>query len=691
MRVPVTHRGDVVERYHGEEVADPYRWLEDLDSEDTRAWVRDQNAATFAHLESLPTRELLRVRIAELWNYERYGLPVERGGRYFFSKNDGLQNQSVLYWTTSLDARPQVLLDPNSLSNDGTVSLSRYSLSHDGKKLAYGLSVSGSDWITWHVRDVDRGEDTDDRLEWSKFSGASWAHDDTGFYYSRYDAPKDGEEYEGANFHQKLYFHRLGTTQSEDELIFEDRDHPEWGFSGSVTDDGDYLVISVWRGTEEKNLLFVKRLSDGLVVPLVDQWTFDYRVIDNIGERFYLLTDDGASLRRIVCADLSSPSALLEVLPNSEHVLQGASIFGETIYAVYLEDAHASIRRFGLTGEPVGAFDLPGLGSVAGFGGERDAEETFFTFESFGQPSTVYRLDLKSGEASVWKQPEVSFDPKRFETEQVFYTSKDGTRIPMFISKARETELDGERPTYLYGYGGFNVSLTPSFSPALVAWFELGGLLAIPNLRGGGEYGRDWHEAGTLTRKQNVFDDFVAAAEWLKQNGYSRTERLAISGRSNGGLLVGATVTQRPDLVAAALPGVGVMDMLRYDQFTIGWAWRSDYGDPRDLEHYRALRAYSPVHNTNADTDYPATLVITADHDDRVVPAHSYKFTAALQHANAGARPVLIRIETKAGHGAGVPTEKKIAEVADSYAFLLHHLGYDEEVLARLSRGCSKS
>lgn len=682
---PASPRGEDRDDFHGVTVADPYRWLEETDSAKTRSWIEAQNALTFAHLEALPTRGPLEQRLTALWNYERFELPKVEGERYFFSRNDGLQNQAVLYWADRLDGEAKTLLDPNRLSADGTVALSGYSVSGDGRLLAYGLSEAGSDWVTWRVRNVETGEDLPDTIQWSKFSGASWLADHSGFFYSAYDPPSEGAEYEEANYYQKLYLHRLGTPQSDDELIFEDREHKEWGFAAAVTDDGDYLVISVWRGTEERNLLLVKRLSDGEVLPLISEWQFDYRLVGNIGERFYVLTDDNAPRRRLIAIDLSKPETRTTVVAEQEDVLESASLLGDAFYVTYLRDARSAVERFGLDGSSLGEVDLPSLGSVVGFNGKRNATETFYQFRSFAQPDVIYRLDLENGESKVWKQAKVSFDPERYVTEQVFFESADGTRIPMFITRDKAIALDAQRPTYLYGYGGFNISLTPRFLPEWVAWLELGGILAIPNLRGGGEYGREWHEAGILEKKQNVFDDFIAAAEFLKAEGYTSTERLAIAGRSNGGLLIGAVITQRPDLVAAALPAVGVMDMLRYHRFTIGWAWMSDYGDPANPDHFRALHAYSPVHNARQGTAYPATMVTTADHDDRVVPAHSYKFAAAVQYAQGGPDPVLIRIETQAGHGAGIPTQKKIEEAADSYAFLIHHLNYDQDALRAFS------
>lgn len=682
---PPSTRGEVTDTYHGTVVPDPYRWLEESDSENTKAWVKAQNAVTLPYLESMPTRAAFGERLTELWNYERYSIPAERGGRFFYYRNDGLQNQAPLFWADSLESKPTLLIDPNTLSADGTVALSGASVSNDGEHIAYGLSEAGSDWVTWRVRRVDTGEDLSDEVRWSKFSGASWHPNGEGFYYGRYAEPKAGAEYDGANYFQKLYFHRIGTAQSEDELIYEDREHKDWFFNGRVTDDGAYLIITVHRGTEERNLLFVRRLSDGKQVDLVTEWKFEYSVIDNIGTRFFLLTDDGAPKRRVLAVDLDKPSEFTQILAETEDALTSVSLFGETLYARYLKDAHSVVLRYGIDGGQTGEIILPGLGTASGFGGKRDATQTFFSFESYGYPDTIYRLDLEDGAQSVWKMPKVAFNPGDFVTEQVFYTSKDGTRVPMFISHAQDVPIDGQRPTILYGYGGFNISLTPTFSPAILGWMEAGGIYAVANLRGGSEYGREWHEAGMVLNKQNVFDDFIAAGEWLKREGYTSTERLAMLGRSNGGLLVGATMTQRPDLAAVALPGVGVLDMLRFPEFTIGWAWTSDYGDPKNPEHFKVLHGYSPLHNLKPGTSYPATLVITADHDDRVVPAHSFKFTAALQHAHTGSNPVMIRIETRAGHGAATPTSKRIEEYADVFAFTSHHTGYNNEALKRLS------
>jgi prolyl oligopeptidase len=667
----------VVDIYHGQPVPDPYRWLEDLDSEQTRAWVEAQNRLTFDYLQRIPARQRLLERLRQLWNYEKYSQPFKEGGRYFYFKNDGLQNQSVLYTQESLEAEARVLLDPNTLSEDGTVALSGIAISRDGRYLAYGLSRSGSDWQEWKVRDIETGEDLPDHLRWIKFSGASWTPDGQGFFYSRYDEPPPGREYESANYFQKLYYHRLGTPQSEDLLVYHRPDQKEWGFAGGVTEDGNYLIISVWRGTDPKNLLFYKDLRDPNlpVVELIREFEAEYSFIGNDGSRFWLLTDLNAPRRRLVAIDLDDPGQVQEVIPEAEETLQGVSLINNQFVAFYLKDAHTQIKTFALDGTYLGEIPLPGLGSASGFGGKRYDTETFYTFTSFTTPPTIYRYDFTTGRSTLFRQPQVDFDPQAYEVQQVFYPSKDGTRIPMFLVHRRGLARTGDHPTLLYGYGGFGLSLTPSFSVGLVAWLEMGGVYAQPNLRGGGEYGEAWHQAGTKLNKQKVFDDFIAAAEWLVANGYTNPSKLAISGGSNGGLLVGACLTQRPDLFAAALPAVGVFDMLRFHKFTIGWAWISEYGSPEDPEEFKALYAYSPLHNLKPGTAYPATLITTADHDDRVVPAHSFKFAAALQAAQGGSQPILIRIDTKAGHGAGKPTTKLIEETADRWAFLVEVLG----------------
>jgi len=672
---PTSHPVDQVDDYHGTKVADPYRWLENPDSPETKAWVEAQNKLTFGFLEQIPDRDRIRERLTKLWNYEKYGIPFKQGDRYFFFKNDGLQNQSVLYSLKSLDASPNVLLDPNKLSTDGTVALSGLAVSEDGKRLAYGLSTSGSDWQEWKVRDVETGNDLPDQIQWVKFSGASWTRDGSGFFYSRYAEPDEKTRLEAVNYFQKLYFHRLGTSQADDILIYERPDQKEWGFNGDVTEDGRYLVISVWLGTDPRNLVFYKDLTtpNAPVVELINTFEAEYRLIDNEGSRFWFRTDLNAPRSRVIEIDVQSSDRThwREIIPQSAETLQGVSVLNHQFVASYLKDAQTQVRIFDLQGQPVRSVELPGIGSAGGFGGKRDDTETFYSFTSFTTPTTIYRYDMLTGQSTVFRQPQVDFNPQDYETRQVFYQSKDGTQVPMFIVHKKGLQLDGNNPTVLYGYGGFGISLTPSFSVSLLVWMEMGGVYAVPNLRGGGEYGEDWHQAGMKHHKQNVFDDFTAAAEWLIQNKYTSPSKLAISGGSNGGLLVGACMTQRPDLFGAALPDVGVLDMLRFHKFTIGWAWVPEYGSPDDPADFKALYAYSPLHNLKGGTNYPATMITTADHDDRVVPAHSFKFAAALQAAHQGDRPVLIRIETKAGHGAGKPTAKIIESAADKWAFLI--------------------
>jgi len=672
---PPSQRSEHVDEYHGISVPDPYRWLEDPDSAETKAWVEAQNKVTFSYLEGIPQRSALKERLTELWNFERYGTPEQRGGRYFYTRNDGLQNQNVLYTAESLDAPPRELLDPNGLSPGGTVALVGWEVSEDGRFLAYGLAAAGSDWNEWRVREVATGRDLADHLRWVKFSGVSWTPDHRGFFYSRYDEPQAGEVLTGVNYHQKLYYHRLGEPQERDSLVYERKDQKEWGFRGQVTEDGRYLTIFVWRGTERKNQVFYKRLDipDAPVVELLAGFDAEYEFLDNDGDVLWFLTDLDAPLRRIVAIDTRRPEReqWRELVPQAEHVIQGVGVVGDRFLVAYLKDAATQVRVFDLAGRWERDLPLPAIGQASGFGGRRKDVETFYQFTNFTTPATVYRYDLSDGASSVFRQPKVDFDPAAYETKQVFYHSKDGTRVPMFITHRRGLALDGNNPTLLYAYGGFDISITPSFSVMNLVWMEQGGVYAVPNLRGGGEYGRAWHEAGMKDRKQNVFDDFIAAGQWLIANNYTRSEKLAIRGGSNGGLLVGAVITQRPELFGAALPAVGVMDMLRFHKFTIGWAWVSEFGSSDDPAEFRTLFQYSPLHNLRPGTRYPATMVTTADHDDRVVPGHSFKFAAALQHAHAGDAPVLIRIETSAGHGAGTPTSKLIDTAADSLAFLM--------------------
>ena len=677
LQYPAARHDDVVDDYHGTKIADPFRWLEDDNSEETKAWVKAQNAVTFDYLKSIPERETLKTRLKSLWNYERFGIPAKHGTRWFYTRNSGLQNQSVLYVAESLDAEPKVLLDPNGLSKDGTVSLTVTSISDDGKWLAYGTSSGGSDWNEFRIRNVDTGEDLPEVLKWIKFSGASWAADGSGFYYGRFPEPKKGAAMTEANKNKRLYFHKLNTAQSEDPEVYSNPEKPDWGFYAGVTDDGRYLIISVSEGTDPKNRLYYKDLSqpDAAVVKLFDDFDAEYTFIDNVGTTFYFHTNKDAPRYRVASVDISKPTALKELVPQGEEKLESVSIVGDQLICERLKDARSSVTAYDLNGKLIREVELPGIGSVGGFGGKRVDKETFYSFSSFTVPGAIYRYDIATGKSTIYREPKLDFDGSQFETKQVFFKSKDGTRVPMFITHRKGLKLDGSNRCLLYGYGGFNISLTPVFSVGRAVWLEQGGIYAMVNLRGGGEYGEEWHEAGTKLKKQKVFDDFIAAAETLIKDGYTKSEKLAIQGGSNGGLLVGACMTQRPELFGAALPAVGVMDMLRFHKFTIGWAWKSDYGSSENADEFKALHAYSPLHNLKPGTRYPSTLVMTADHDDRVVPAHSFKFAATLQEAQAkDGPPVLIRIETSAGHGAGTALNKLIEETADQWAFLLHEL-----------------
>ncbi|MDP9349913.1 MAG: prolyl oligopeptidase family serine peptidase [Gemmatimonadota bacterium] len=677
--------------YHGTRVADPYRWLEDTDAADTKGWVEAQNRVTFAHLASIPERERIRQRLTQLWNYPRFGVPFKEGGRYFLFRNTGLQNQSVLYVHQTLADSGRVLLDPNTLSPDGTVALSSYSVSEDGRRLAYGVSSGGSDWVEIRVRDVAIGRDLADTLKWVKFSGMAWTHDNQGFFYSRYAAPT-GNALTEANKGHKLYYHRVGTPQSADVLVWERPDQPEWYVFGQVSDDGRYLVVTVSQGTDPRNRLYYVDLGtpsaprvSGRLVRLLDEADAMYNFVGNDGPVFYLHTDLQAPRARVIAVDTRTPARAgwRTVIAEAKDALQGVGMVNDQFVASYLQDAASRIRVFARSGAPVRDVPLPTLGAVSGFAGDRKDTEAFYAFTSFLYPTTIFRHDFRTGESTVFRAPKIAgFDPSQYETRQVFYTSKDGTRVPMFITHRKGMALDGNvtegnrrsHPTLLYAYGGFNVNITPAFSVSNLAWLEMGGVYAVANLRGGAEYGEEWHQAGMRERKQNVFDDFIAAAEHLVRTGVTSPKKLAIAGGSNGGLLVGAVMNQRPDLFAAALPAVGVMDMLRYHKFTVGWGWVPEYGSSEDPKMFPVLHAYSPLHNLKPETCYPATLVTTADHDDRVVPGHSFKYAAALQAAQGCDRPTLIRIETRAGHGAGKPTSKQIEEAADRWAFLVKAL-----------------
>ncbi len=674
---PETRKVEHVDDYHGTKVPDPYRWLEDdvRTSQEVSNWVESQNKVTFAFLETIGGREQIRQRLTELWDYEKYGSPFKAGGRYYYLHNSGLQNQFVLFTMDTLKSQPRVLLDPNDWSEDGTVALAGMALSDDGKYLAYGVQDGGSDWRTWRFMEIESGKMLEEELKWIKFSGVSWTTDSKGLFYSRYDEPKEGEQFQSLNLNQKVYYHRIGTSQADDVLVFCRPDHPDWGFQVDVTEDGDYLIITVWKGTDDKYRVFYKDLHEpyGMPVELIDNFENEYSFVGNDGPVFYFQTDVDAAKKRLIAIDIRRPDrdAWKEVIPQTENVLRSVGFVGNMFIAQYLRDAQTEVVLYTPAGERVDSVELPGIGTASGFGGKRTDSETFYSFSSFAVPPSIFRFDLITRKSRLLRRANVKFDPDKYETKQVFYESKDGTKVPMFITSKKELKLDGMNPTLLYGYGGFNIPLTPGFSTSRLAWMEMGGVLAVANLRGGGEYGEQWHQAGTKLNKQNVFDDFIAAAEWLISNDYTSSEKLAIQGGSNGGLLVGACMTQRPDLFAACLPAVGVMDMLRFHQFTAGRFWVDDYGSADDPEQFQALLAYSPYHNLQPQTSYPATLVTTADTDDRVVPGHSFKFAARLQECHSGDMPVLIRIETRAGHGAGKPTAKVIEEIADRWAFLV--------------------
>jgi prolyl oligopeptidase len=672
---PDAPRVDQIDDYFGTRVADPYRWLEEVDSPQTQRWIAEENDLTESVLATVPQREAIRARLTEVWNYERWDVPEQVGDLYAYFRNTGLQNQAVLWVTRDLAEPGRVLLDPNTFSVDGTVALSSQEFSHDGALVAYSVSSSGSDWLEWHVRDVATGTDRPDVVRWSKFSGASWKRDGSGFYYSRYDEPAPDSKFKDTNYFHKLYFHRLGTPQSTDVLVYERPDHKDWNFGAVTTEDGRYLVLDVSRGTAPENAIFVKDLRiDGPVVELLPDADARYVYLANDATTFYFLTTKDAPRARIVAIDLHE-RAPREIVAQTADALDGAAFFGDRIVATYLHDARARVVVYGLDGRPESEVALPGLGSVDGFRGKRTARETFYSYTSYTEPRSIYRYDVATGLSARVFAPQIGFDASAFTSEQVFYTSKDGTRVPMIVTAKKGTPRDGSAPAILYGYGGFDISLTPEFKSAVLVWLEMGGIYAVANLRGGGEYGQAWHQGGIKERKQNVFDDFIAAAEYLIDQKWTSAPKLSIHGGSNGGLLVGACMVQRPELFGAALPAVAVMDMLRFQHFTIGWAWTSDYGSSDDASDVATLLAYSPYHNLREGEHYPATLITTGDHDDRVFPAHSFKFAAALQHAQGGTAPILLRVETKAGHGAGKPTAKMIDDVADRYAFLVKVLG----------------
>lgn len=676
LKYPETNKVDVVDDYFGTKVADPYRWLEDDNSEETASWVIEQNKVTDEYLSRIPFRDNLKTRFEKLYNYPKYGAPFRAGDKYYFFKNDGLQNQSVMYVKDKVDGEARVFFDPNKLSEDGTVSLATFSFSKDGKTFAYATASGGSDWNEYFVMDVESGKKLNDHLIWIKFSGMAWK--DNGFFYSRFPEPT-GSELSTKNQYSKVYYHKIGDDQSKDVVIFEDPTRPDRGFSAGTTEDERFLIIYFSEGTSNNGFL-VKDLSDpnSKFISIVDDLNNNYGIVDNVGDKLLVVTDYNASNYRLILVDPKNPARenWKDVIPEAEKVLQGVQILGGKLFATYMKDASNHIYVYDLDGKFESEIKLPSLGS-AGLSGRRDDNLAFYSFTSFTYPSTIFKLDVNTKKSELYQQVELDFDFDNYETKQVFYPSKDGTKVPMFIVHKKGLKLDGSNPTYLYSYGGFNISMNPSFSTSRLMFLENGGVYAMPNIRGGGEYGEAWHKAGMLDKKQNVFDDFIAAAEYLIKEGYTNPSKLACAGGSNGGLLIGAVINQRPDLFKVAIPQVGVMDMLRFHKFTIGYYWAVEYGSSDDAEQFKYLYKYSPLHNIKSGLNYPATLVTTADHDDRVVPAHSFKYIATLQEYYNGENPVLIRIETKAGHGAGKPTSKVIEEVADLWGFVFYNLGIE--------------
>ena len=675
LNYPKTKKIDHVDDYHGIKVADPYRWLEDNNSKETADWVEAENKVTQEYLSKIPFRDALRKRLTDLWNYERYSAPSKHGDNYIFSKNDGLQEQSVVYIQKGLDGTPEVFLDPNKLSDDGSVSLAGLSFSNDNKYASYSISRGGSDWREIFVIDVATKQLTDDHIKWAKFTGMAWYKD--GFFYSRYDEPKEGEELKQSNEFQKLYYHKLGTPQSEDKLVLEDKDNPKHGFSAGVTEDEKYLIVSVWEGSSTNNLIYYKDLAaDGPIVKLLNKSEAEYDVVDNMGNKFLVQTNLDAPNRKLVLIDLKNPAKenWQTVIAESKDVMQNVSHMGGKLIVRFLKDANNKISVYEPDGKYLYDVQLPALGTASGFNGKRSETETFYTFTSFTYPPTIYKYDITNNKSELFRKSDVKFDMDGFETKEIFYSSKDGTKVPLFIVYKKGLKLDGNNPTLLYAYGGFNISMQPGFSVTRIPLLENGVVYAMACIRGGSEYGEEWHKAGMLEKKQNVFDDFIAAAEYLINNKYTNPNKLAVQGGSNGGLLIGAVINQRPELFKVAFPMVGVMDMLRYQKFTIGWAWVPEYGSSDNPEQFKYLIKYSPLHNIKQNVDYPATMITTADHDDRVFPAHSFKYAATLQEKNSGKNPTLIRIETKVGHGAGTSTSKSIELYTDLWSFMFYNM-----------------
>ncbi len=676
LKYPHPKKDNVKDNYFGTVVADPYRWMENDTSAAVKKWVEEENKITFGYLDKIPFRDKIKDRLEKLYNYPRYSTPFKGGERYFFFKNDGLQNQSILYIQNDLDSEPQLFLDPNKLSSDGTVSLTTYAFAKDGKYFAYGTASGGSDWNEFHVMDVLSKKDLSDDLKWIKFSGIAWYGN--GFFYGRYPEPSKGKELTTSNEYQKIYYHKIGTPQKDDIFIFGDDKRPKMIFGAQTTEDERFLIIYPSQGTSN-NAMLVSDLTNpnSKVIPVITNFDNNYSVVDNIGDKLLVMTDKGAPRYRLVLIDPLHPEEAnwQTILPEQKSVLQSASIIGEKLAAIYMQDASSHVYLYDLSGKPEGEIKLPALGTVGGFSGKRNDKTAFYSFTSFTFPPTIYRFNVDTKQSTLFRKADLNFNFGDYVTEQVFYKSKDGTKIPMFIVYKKGMKKDGKNPTYLYSYGGFNISLNPSFSPSRLILLENGGIFAMPNIRGGGEYGEEWHKAGTKIHKQNVFDDFIYAAKYLIKEKYTSSKYLAVAGASNGGLLIGAVCNQAPDLFRVAFPAVGVMDMLRFQKFTIGWAWVSDYGSSDNKEEFKALYKYSPLQNISPKKKYPAMMITTADHDDRVVPAHSFKYTATLQEKYKGKNPILIRIETRAGHGAGKPISKILEEQADMWSFMFYNMG----------------
>jgi len=684
LHYPVTRKSDQVDTYFGTQVADPYRWLEDTDSPETKQWVTAENALTFDYLGAIPERAAIKEQLTRIWNYPKYAVPLKRGKSYFYTENSGLQNQAVLYMKRGLKGEKKLVLDPNTLSTDGTVALGPWNATENGKYLAYAVANAGSDWEEIRVRDIEKAKDLPDTLKWVKFSGIAWTKDNKGFFYSRYAEPKSENAMLAKNEGQKLYYHRVGDPQAKDQLILERPDHPRWNINATVSDDGEYVIIYVVDGTNPKNRIYFIDLGnpgkpklDNPLVTLIDDAESQNRVIDNAGDVFFMQTNQDAPLGRVVQVDINKPAKRYwrTVIAEGADKMEDVELIGGHFVVHTLKDAHSVLQLYGLRGGLAETIKLPGIGTIAAISGKPDEWEMFYSYVSYLQPASIYYYDIEKRRQTPFGIAKLPVDSTGFETRQIFASSKDGTRIPIFVTAKKGLTLDGSHPTILYAYGGFDINQTPAFSPSMLQWVSMGGVFAVAVIRGGGEYGRAWHEAGMLAKKQNVFDDFIAAGEYLISQKYTSSKKLAIRGGSNGGLLIGAVETQRPDLAAVALPEVGVMDMLRYQKFTIGGAWAPEYGTSDDSTQFKTLLAYSPLQNIKPGTSYPATFITTADHDDRVVPGHSFKFAATMQAAQSGPAPVLIRIDTRAGHGGGKPTSKQIDLATDELAFTAKNLG----------------